>query len=322
MTTIVEIPTPEQIAHLVEMAVKAADEQRPRTLQSAQGILGPSDIGFCRQKALLTLTEVQPSDAKDGWDAVCGTMLGEGVERDLKAMFPDWVIGSVDKQRVSATLKCATGDVVIGGTPDIVVPAWNAVLDLKSKDGFEWVKRNPWTLSYRFQTWLYVMGCVVAGLLDPSKPMYVGLVYIDRSGKIGKPHVVRELFDPTLEDEIVSWIDDVIYARVNNEEASRDIPAPVCEQICEHFTNCRGGLPAHDNEVIADLELVEAIRLYREGLDMEKAGKALKKEMGEKLIGVNGTTDEWQIRHININPSFVPGYERAGYERIDVRKAR
>ena len=58
-----------------------------------------------------------------------------------------------------------------------------------------------------------------------------------------------------LTDEIDSWVGDVIYAVKNNEDASRDIPAAVCERICSHFTACRGALETNDGaELIIDTE--------------------------------------------------------------------
>jgi hypothetical protein len=58
-----------------------------------------------------------------------------------------------------------------------------------------------------------------------SKPVWVGNIYFDRSGKEPKPMVFIEEMDPMLTDEIDSWVQDVIYAVKNNEDASRDIPA-------------------------------------------------------------------------------------------------
>jgi hypothetical protein len=42
--------------------IRAYGENSPRTRQSREGVLGPSDIGFCRQKATLTTKGIQPTD--------------------------------------------------------------------------------------------------------------------------------------------------------------------------------------------------------------------------------------------------------------------
>lgn len=304
---------------MVATAVRAHDEKRPRSIQKAEGRLGPSDIGWCRQAALYTVMEIPESDSDDTWAAFCGTAIGDVVEQSLKEMFPSWIIGSVDKQRVTAHL---SNGAEIGGQPDIIVPEWNAVLDLKSKDGFGWVKREPWSQSYRYQTWLYVKGAVQAGILNPDLPLYVGLVYVDRSGSIAKPYVVLEEWDPTLEDPICSWIDDVIYARVNGEDAARDIPAPVCEQICGYFSVCRGALPDSNADLIVDETLSKAMAYYDEGRRLEREGRELKKAASNELAGVSGTDGVFQVRWTEIGKSFVEGFEREGHMRIDVRKAR
>lgn len=307
-------------ADLVEVALRKYDDERPRMAHKRAGLLGPSDVGFCRNRALLVTKGTPPSDSTEhGWAAVIGSALGEHVERALKETFPTWLVGSIDNVRATTTVRGTLGDYEISGTPDVVIPEVNTVLDLKTKDGFGWVRRQPWTDSYRYQTWLYAKGLQDAGVLDPTKPVTVGLVFLDRSGKIGRPHVVTRAWDPALENEIAQWIDDVVYARLHNEEASKDIAPPVCERICEFYTVCRGDLPMSDGQQISDPILVGKIGMYREALAQEKAARMLKAELAGELAGVNGTTGQWTVRWTTVEPSMVPGYERAGYERLDVR---
>ena len=42
------------ITNQVKEALNNQEHHSPRAIQSRMGILGPSDIGFCRQKAALT----------------------------------------------------------------------------------------------------------------------------------------------------------------------------------------------------------------------------------------------------------------------------
>ena len=321
MSVVEAPPSPEAISYMIASAVKSWDARRPRSAQKNAGILGPSDLGFCRQKALLTMQQQPETDVanKGDWAAFVGTAVGERVEAALKDAFPHWIIGSIDHKRVTTTL---SNGAIIGGVPDILVPAWNCVLDLKTKDGFGWVKREPWSRSYRFQTWVYAKAAAEMGLLDPTKPLYQGLIYMDRAGNEDKPYVVRQELDPLIEDELVTWVDDIIYANLHGEDASRDIPAPVCEKICEHFTACRGGLPDRDADLIDDPTMIRAAELYAEGLTLESDGRKLKKEAANALKGVSGYVGTWQVRWTHIPESFVPGYERKGYDRIDVRPSR
>lgn len=295
------IPDPDTISTLVKTAVKAYDADRPRSIQAREGVIGPSDLGFCKQKALLTLKGVPYSDTRSIWPAVVGTAVGEFVETALKRMFPSWIVGTVDQIRLP--FKLGNG-AVVEGTGDVIVPEWNAVLDIKTKDGTKVVRRTPPSRNYRYQRHAYLRGAVALGILDPAWPLYVGNVYLDRSGKDEDPYVQIEEVDPTLDDEITSWVDDVIYARLHNEDAEREIPPAVCERICEFFTVCRGTLPINDEvEVFEDDETLAAIELYVEGRAQESEGKGLKDEAGNILRGLNGIGAGHQVRTTYIPPS-------------------
>jgi hypothetical protein len=315
----VEIPAPEMISDLVRSAMKVHDMRRDRSVQTTQGRLGPSDLGFCRQKATLVAKYVPASDAKSTWPAIVGTALGEYVETALAEAFPGWRLGSVTQQPVSHTFPCG---LAVGGTPDIVVPEWNAVLDLKTKDGFSWVKREPWSQNYLYQLSTYALALIDAGILSADRPVTIGLVFIDRSGGEQDPYVVLRTLSPGIEDEIDGWITDVIYAVQQHEDAMRDIPAPVCERICEWFTVCRGGLPAEDSDLITDETLIGAIDMYVEGRDTKAEGERQMDEAKGMLEGVTGTTGVWQVRSTKVGPADIPGYQRAGYTKIDIRRQR
>ena len=133
-----------------------------------------------------------------------------------------------------------------------------------------------------------------------------------------------EEMDPTLTNEIDSWIGDVTYAVKNGEEAMRDIPAPVCQRICPYFTECRGNLPMSDGgDPIEDEERLSAVRMYLDGRDMEKEGGAMKREAQSILYGSSGIAvvdgKPIQVRWTHINYSTVNSFEKAAYERLDVR---
>jgi hypothetical protein len=314
------MPEPEMIATLIQTAIETYDAKRPRSIQSREGVLGPSDLGFCRQKALLTLRGVPYSDSKSTWSAVVGTAVGEWVEAAIKDTFPDWLVGSIDNARVTYEM---TNGAAISGTPDVIAVPLNALLDLKTKDGFEWEKRNGASQNHIYQRHAYARGAVAAGLLDGSKPVYVGNVYLDRSGHEGTPYVVLELLDETLDDEIASWVDDVIYARMHEEDASRDVAAPVCEKICEFFTVCRGALPVGDEvEVFTDPHILTAIEMYVEGRDAAKHYEAQRKAAAQELLGLNGIGGGFQVRTTHVNPTQVAAFAKAGYDKVDVVKLR
>jgi hypothetical protein len=290
-----------------------------RSVQSDQGILGPSDIGFCRQRASLVTRGVPKTDETPKWAAAVGTAIHNYVEEALKKAHPDWILGSIDNLRVTALLPSGAE---IGGHPDIVVPEWNAVLDIKTVDGFEWIKREGTSVQHKYQRHLYAMGLIREGILK-EEDLLVGNIYFDRSGKQPEPMVFVEPMDWTLTNEIDSWIQDVIYAVKNNEDASRDVPAAVCERICSHFTACRGNLQdSVGGELIEDPELLAAVRMYVEARDMSSLADKQKKEAQNMLLGISGSTGEWQIRWVDVQPTVVSSFEKTGYSRMDIRKVR
>jgi hypothetical protein len=304
----------------VSAALTAYMDNSDRSIQASEGRLGPSDIGFCRQKAALMTRGIEASDSSPKWAAAVGTAIHNYVETAIKEMFPNWLLGSIDDLSVTATLPSGAE---ISGHPDIVIPAENTVLDIKTVDGFEWIKREGTSQQHKYQRHLYALGCIESGLFDDSQPVYVGNIYFDRSGKEQTPLVVVEEMDPTLTKEIDAWITDVIYAVKNKEDASRDIPAAVCERICSHFTACRGALDVHQGSVmIEDAETLAAVDMYTEARDMAKQADQMKKEASARLHGINGSTGNWQIRWVEVQPTTVDSFEKAGYSRLDVRKVR
>jgi len=309
----------EKIQGLISGALKAHMDGSSRSKQAADGILGPSDIGFCRNKAALMTKGVAATDDPPKWAAAVGTALHNYIEAAIKEAHPDWLVGSIDGIRVTATLPSGAE---ISGHPDIVVPSANAVLDIKTVDGFQWIKREGTSLQHKYQRHLYAMGLIQGGILDDTKPVLVGNIYFDRSGKEPEPLVLVEDMDPTLTSEIDSWVQDVIYSVNQGEDASRDVPAAVCERICSHYTACRGGLETYEAEFIDNPELLSAVDMYVQGRDMKKEGEAMQKAAQALLDGVNGSTGTYQVRWVDVQPTTVESFEKTGYRRMDVRKVR
>lgn len=269
-----------------------------RSKQAAAGILGPSDIGFCRNRAALVTKGVPPSDKPSKWSAAVGTAIHNYVEAAIKQSHPEWILGSIDDLIVTATLPSGAQ---ISGHPDIVVEASNAVLDIKTVDGFEYIKREGTSIQHKYQRHLYALGLIQEGILTTSEPVIVGNVYFDRSGKQHKPLVMLEEFDPNLTQEIDNWIQDVIYAVQHDEVASRDVASVVCSKICSHFTACRGGLEIHDGaERIEDPTLVAAVNMYADAQEMARQADRMKSEAKAILDGINGSTDKHTVRWVQI----------------------
>ena len=294
----------------------------PRSQQSAAGRLGPSDIGFCRNKAALTTKGVEPSDEKSIFAAQMGTAIHTYEAHVMKAAHPEWIIPELDWEPGRKLPALLPSGVVVSGTPDAIATDWNAILDVKSKDGLEFQRREGSSQSDKFQRHLYALGAIQAGLVKEDG-LLVGNLYIDRSGKNDKPLLIMESYDPTLTAEIDAWIDDVVYAVMQKEDASRDLPAAVCEKICEFFTVCRGGLEVHEGgDLIEDETLIHAIDMYVEARDLEKVAGQQKREAAAILAGINGTDGRFQVRWVHVNATTVNSFDKAAFDRLDIRAQR
>lgn len=311
----------QQIAALVDIAVRAGIENDPRTQQSREGRIGPSDIGFCRNKTALTIKEIQPTDSSNPWASAIGSAVHNHIEQFIEQAYGDtWL---VEKQKVTAHLPRTAAE--ISGTPDFIIPEHNLVLDAKTVDGLRKVQHYGPSQGHLYQRHLYALGAIDAGLLDPTRQVYVGNLYIDVSrGDHDSPKVwvTIDAMDEALTDEIDSWVEDVIYAVRYGEDASRDIAPAVCERFCEFFTVCRGSLPMRDSEPLDDPEIMRMVEMYVQGRDMEKEGKQMKSEASAVLTGLNGSTGEYQVRTVFVQAQDIPGYQRKASTRLDVRKIR
>jgi hypothetical protein len=306
----------QRIQEIIVGSIADFMDNSGRSMQAAKGILGPSDIGFCRQKAALMIKGVPQTDRPSKWAAAVGTSIHNYVEAAIKQSHPEWIVGSIDDLIVTATLPSGAQ---ISGHPDIVVEASNAVLDIKTVDGFEYVKREGTSLQHKYQRHLYALGLVQEGVLTLDEPLIVGNIYFDRSGKQQEPLVYLEEFNHDLTAEIDSWIQDVIYAVHHDEIASRDVAAIVCERICSHFTACRGSLPINDGAMlIEDPQMLTAVDMYAEALEMSRQADRMKAEAKGFLYGVNGTTGKFDVRWIEVQGSG----DKPSYLRFDLVKSR
>lgn len=284
-----------QLGALIEASIKAYGEDSPRSRQSNDGVIGMSDLGFCRQKALLMLKGVPKSDPDNINAAQIGTAIHAYYGEALRTMFPNWV---VEAERLTATFP---GGYQVPGTPDLIVPEYNALIDLKTVDGLQKVSKYGPSNSHRYQRFGYALAAIQAGILDGDKPVWVANYYIDRSAREGGPYFQFEKYDPLLADEISEWISDVVYAAKHGEDASRDIPSAVCKAICSHYSVCRGGLEVHDgNEIIDDPDTIALVDLVVKGKAMQKEGERMYDEGRLGLQGINGVTPTHQIRWVEV----------------------
>lgn len=302
--------TADELADLFEQAIQHAAGNTARSAQQQDFRLGMSDLGHCREYARRMIVQEPYTDVRDKSAAFIGSVLGEAVEHALISLHPD--AGWVRQDEVVTTLPSGTQ---IVGHPDLYKR--DLVVDLKSKDGFEVVKRMGSTQQQHFQKHGYALGLVQEGKVDPAG-LVVANVYIDRSGKQPRPHVVAEPWDDQIGDKIDLWLEDVFYAVMHQEEAERDMPRDWCERWCEYFTGCR----LYDTDVTGLLtapDVLAAVQTYEEGKRLEREGARLKAEAKPHLEGVAGSTGTHMVRWTQIEAATIAASTRAAYKRLDIR---
>lgn len=303
--------TADEIALQVQEAVRAHSTGSLRSLQQKEHLIGMSELGACRNYLRNMVVQTPYDDNEDDikWPAFIGTALGDRLEQAIAESF-DYLV----QQTVEVTLPSGK---VLAGHCD--VQADDAVWDFKAVDGLETVKRNGPTFRQKAQIMGYLLALQQSGAL-PADALAV-LVFIDRSGRDPRPYVWTSLLDMQVIEEADSRLDDVVYAVMHGEEASRDEPDAWCQVACPFYTKCRGAT-TDVGGLIEDEGAILAIKNYEAGKKMVKEGERLKDESKLTLKGVEGSTGEHIIRWTRVNESEVPGYTRRGYDKIDVRPVR
>lgn len=315
----------QKISDLIYDTIQYESNNTDRTLQDKDNRLGISSLGQDRKHALLKIRQVAETDETDSTAAWIGTVLGEAIENALAKKHPTWVFQSEVNFHLDLPEHGMSLD--LPGHPDIIVPEGTdgipaGVYDLKSKAEMESVRKYGQTTQQKFQVHAYAKAAMDAGVLDASKPVWVGDIYYDRAargGLVERPHVIAYEYDPSVLDEIRDWLGDVVYAVVNGEDLPSDMPRDWNEKFSPYAS-----LLAQDTDVeglIEDPTIIEAIDLYKEAQAMESKAKHLKNIAQVRLKGVNGSTGQYAVRWVQVNGGEV-SYTREPYQRLSITKVK
>jgi hypothetical protein len=190
-----------------------------------------------------------------------------------------------------------------------------------TKDGLADVRRNGADFKHVAQINTYQLARIQQGLATPEDEW--SLIYIDRSGADENMVVISGPYDPEITTQIEARLEDAMYAAEHDlSSAPRDEPYPFCASFCAFFNACRGGDEHQSGGLITDQGLLDAEAQYREGKALEKEGKALAKAAADKLAGVYGSTGKHTVTWTEVPATFINGYTRKTYTRIDVRPVR
>lgn len=309
----------QKIATLLYDCVQQFTTNTARGQQAREFKVGISDLGWCSERVRRMLDQQVPGDS-DMLKAFIGTALGDHVEQAVEMNYPGRVIRQAE---VTITLQ---GDVYtydIPGHPDLVFPDEGIVLDCKSSDGLSLARRLGADRQKQFQRHGYGLGAWEAGLFGdiPLADVQVGNVWIDRSGDEQELHVELEPYSEDIIHEAGQWIDGVVYAYRNGEEAAKEPAREVCRVTCGFFAECREW-QTDVSGLLEDPEVLTAIEMYVEGLKMEKEGRMLKDQAKPVLKGMSGSTGSHTLRWVHVDESLVPEHRRRGYDKIDLKPTK
>lgn len=301
------------LSKVVVEAYSAQSMGSARSQQSAQRILGPSDLGGCRSyMAHVFKGSPQNDRQKPPWAAFIGTWVGEGLERAYVALRPTAL------RQVAITTSLPSGRRETSGTADVVDVDEDAIIDFKSLDGNESMVDGKPPFKNLAQIMTYLLGAIQVGLLTENATWH--LIYVDRSGEQPVPVDLWGTLDLSVLEEMEQRVSDAEYAALHQEEAPRDEPYAMCEQFCEYFIACRGDWQPQG--LLTEPQVVSAADRYLEGQELVRRGDRLKKEAKLALKGSEGSTGTAIVRWLMVNGGRVESFERKPTMRLDVRPVK
>lgn len=311
----------ETLAKEVQATIHEAMETSERSQWAADSKIGVSDIGHCREYVRRMIAGEEFTDPQTDYTAAfLGTAVGDHVEKAYAARHPEVMV------QQAVTVALTIGDYVLRlpGHPDLVKPPSvdgepGQVVDFKTKNGLDVVRRTGPSLKERFQPTLYAKALIDDGVLEAENTI-CSLVYIDRSGMEPEPHVVSWWYDEAIVAEAQEWLSDSVYALAHGEEASKDKPRDWCFSYCPFATGCRG----EDTDVtglLEDPEALEAIDLYVAAQAQIREAEKVKDKAKAALVGRSGRTRTHTLRWVDVGPTRV-SYERRGYSKLDIRTVK
>jgi hypothetical protein len=302
---------------VVTAAIREHTTGSARSQQSDQRLLGPSEIGACRAYIAHTIAGTDRLE-EDGIKlaAYVGEAVGELTER---AVLDYLAAHDVDAQRQVPLTATLPGGLQISGSADLVIGP--SVWDVKTKDGLAEVRRKGADFKHIAQINTYQLARIQQGLATPEDKW--SLLYIDRSGADEDIVVISSPYLPEITEELMSRLEDALYAAEHDMgSAHRDEPYPFCARYCPFFHACRGSDEHQSGGLITEPVYLDAVAQYKEGKALEKEGKALAKAAQTRLAGVEGSTGQATVTWTTVPETYISGFTRASYTRLDVRPVR
>jgi hypothetical protein len=321
---VLEPPTERQmteeerwLADTIYNGIQHAASHTARHEQATEFRVGVSNLGWCSEYVRRMLAGVPETDRTDYLVPWIGTVLGDGMEGVIAALWPDALI----QTEVTCTLPGENGKTYgVFGHPDAILPSKGILIDNKTTMGLSKVRRVGPSQQQQFQRHCYAKGAWEAGYFGglPLEQVRVANVWLDRSGDDKACHVHMEPYDQKVVDAAAMWLDEVIYDYTHERVARKEPPREVCQRFCGHFSTCRG-LDTDVEGILTDPDVLAAVDMMQEARDLEAQARRLKAQAKSGLRGVSGSTGKFSVRWIHVAGGEV-SYVREPTERLDVRK--
>jgi len=299
-------------------AIMASSRYSERSQQTSAFRMGVSDLGWCSERMRRMIDRQVPEDT-DLLAAFIGTWIGEGVERAIAARYPDAII----QAEVSLTLEGDYGTYNLTGHPDVILPEQGILLDGKTAYGLSTVARQGPSQQQQFQRHGYAKGAHDAGLFGdlPLEEVRVANCWLDRAAVDKGVHVDMEPYDPDWVKRAAEWLDDVVYAYTNQEEARKEPPREMCAKVCGFFTVCRA-FETDAQGLITDRAILDHVEAYVEAQQEESDARRRKDQAKRHLEGVRGSTGAYTVRWIHVNETLTQPSVRKAHDKLEIRKIR
>lgn len=307
------------IADGVYRAIQRASNESDRSMQSKEFQVGVSDLGFCSEFTKRQLKNEEQEWESDALAAFIGTAVGDHAETAIKRfLWPEAIIQSTVTVRLEGEGRVYN----LPGHPDVVLGGEGILIDFKTVNGLEIVRRTGPKQSQQFQRHCYAKAAHEAGMFgDLSLDMVqVANVWIDRSGKDHECHVQMEPYDEDVVRQAAMWLDEVVYGYLHDSEVPKEPSREFCEVWCGYFPTCRA-LDTDVEGLLTDPVVLSAVDMQQEALELERKAKRLKAVAKGALDGVSGSTGEFLVRWTHVNGSDV-SFTRQPYQKLDIRKIR
>lgn len=311
-------PEEEILAKDIYAALMEGSRRSARSEQAAKFRFGVSDVGYCQERSRRMLDSQVPEDT-DLLAAFIGTAVGDKAEDALIEHL--WPHG-IKQAEVTLRLQGDQRSYELPGHPDIVLPDWG-VWDAKTDYGLGTVEREGPSFSQQFQRHGYALAAWEAGMFGdmPLDEVMVGNFWVDRAAKERRVHVQTEPFNPEVIAEGIEWLDGLVYAYANGEEAMKQPAREICFATCGFFRVCREW-ETDVHGLLTDPGVVMQVAAYLEGHELEKRGAKMKDEAKAHLVDISGSTGTHSLRWTWVNETEIKGYKRKGYYKIELKEIK